>query len=708
MIPPNTVQTVTGEAEHNLEGDVILQPVNQHKHLLMPRSVGKCSKREVPVRVCNPTDKYVTLKKGYHVGYLEEVDEIFKGETSYGADSPVDEQSAGLDSKAFVRRCTVSEAKVLVDEQSAGAGTKLGNPVDEQSAGATGGSEKPGDEQSAGSTKEKSVKEEFEGLPEDTLKQMLIDEIDVIPEHTKDLYARSTTHLDLVECIILAQFITEYADVFAKDDLDLWCCTVLEHEINTGDAKPIRQPMRCTPLGFTDEEDEYLEKMLKGEVIQPSKSDWASPPVLVQKKDGKVRWCVDFRRLNSVTTKDAYPLPLIEEITDSLEGVMYMSPLDVNSGYYQILIVPKDRHKTAFPTKHGLYEFRGLAMGLCNAPATFQRAMQLIFRGMTWKEIITYLDDLNVIGTSMENHLANLRKTFDRIREHNLKLKPKKCCLFQQEVPFLGKVASQQGLSVDPEKIKAVVDWPVPENSRDVESFLGFVNYHCDHIKDFANIAAALYELTGPKSKFDWTERHQHVFETLRNCLVCAPVLAYPNSQDTFILDTDALDKAIGAELLQVQDGVEKVICYGSLSLTPSQWNYCTTQKELLAIVRFTREYRHYLLGQSFIVCTDHSSLTWLMCFKQVEGQLARWLEKLSQFDMTIQHRAGRKHQNADSLSWIPKEGYCNCYEAGIYLDDLPCGGCKYCTKMHVTWSRFEKDVDDAVPLAVRTVRDTG
>ena len=244
----------------------------------MPHSVCKCRDKEVPVRVCNPTDKYVTLKKGYHVGYLEEVDEIFKGEASYGADSPVDEQSAGLDSKAFIRRCIVSEANVLVDEQSAGTGSNIGNPVDEQSAGATGGLEKPRDEQSSGSTKEKSVKEEFEGLPKDTLKQMLLDEIDVIPEHVKDLYARSTTHLDLVECIILARFIMEYADVFA-DDLDLGCYTVLEHEINTGDAKPIRQPMRWTPLGFADEEDEYLEKMLKGEVIQPSKSDWASPPL---------------------------------------------------------------------------------------------------------------------------------------------------------------------------------------------------------------------------------------------------------------------------------------------------------------------------------------------------------------------------------------------------------------------------------------------
>ena len=283
MIPLNTVQTVIGEAEHKLEGDVILQPVNEHKHLLMPRSIGKCTDKEVPVRVCIPTDNFVTLKKGYHVGYLEEVDEILKGETSVGKDSPVDEQSAGVDSKAFIRRCTVNEADVLVDEQSAGARTKVGNPVDEQSAGATRGSEKPGDEQSPGSTKEKtgdeqspgsteekSVKEEFEGLPADTLKQMLIDEIDAIPEHVKDLYARSTTHLDLVERIILAQFITEYADIFAKDDMDLGRCTILEHEIDTGDAKPIRQPMRRTPLGFAEEEDEYLEKMLKGDVIQPS------------------------------------------------------------------------------------------------------------------------------------------------------------------------------------------------------------------------------------------------------------------------------------------------------------------------------------------------------------------------------------------------------------------------------------------------------
>ena len=345
-----------------------------------------------------------------------------------------------------------------------------------------------------------------------------------------------------------------------------------------------------------------------------------------------------------------------------------------------------------------------MAMGLCNAPATFQRAMQLVFQGMTWREILSYLDDLNVIGKSFEDHLSNLRRSFKHIRKFGLKLKPQKCCLFQTEVPFLGKLVSRQGVSVDPNKIKAIIDWPVPKSKKDVESFLGFMNYHWDHIKDFADITVCLYELIGPKNHFNWTQEHQTSFEKLRECLVCAPILAYPNSIDKFIIDTDASDKAIGAELIQVQDGEEKVVCYGSYSLTPSQHNYCTTCKELLAVVRFCREYHHYLLGRSFIVCMDHSSLTWLMRFKHVEGQLARWLEELSQFDMTIQHQAGCKHSNADGLSRIPEEDYCNCYEAGVHLADLPCGGCKFCTRVHENWKHFESDVDDVVPLAVRTV----
>ena len=340
--------------------------------------------------------------------------------------------------------------------------------------------------------------------------------------------------------------------------------------------------------------------MLDYKVIQPSVSEWASPSVLIWKQDGDIHWCIDFRAINAVTRKDAYPLPLIEQCLDSLAGVVFMSTLDMNSGYWQLLLAVADRCKTASPTKDGLYEFLRMPFGLCNAPATFQRAVQLMFRGMTWREVLTYLDDINVLGTGFEDHLTNLRKVFEHLQEHNLKLKPRKCKFFQTEVPFPGKLATRDGLAVDPKKIEAVISWPVPTNKWDVESFLGFVNYHRHHIKDYAKLAAPLYHITGKKVEFDSWESQQAAFETLREALVCAPILAYPNATDDFILDTDASGTAIGAELIQVQGGEEHVISYGSFVLTPLQRKYCTTRLELLALVRFMREYRHYLLGQKF------------------------------------------------------------------------------------------------------------
>ena len=292
-----------------------------------------------------------------------------------------------------------------------------------------------------------------------------------------------------------------------------------------------------------------------------------------------------------------------------------------------------------------------MAMGLCNAPATFQRAMQLVFHGMLWKQVLTYLDDLNVLGRNFNDHLSNLVQSFERLRKYNLKLKPQKCHFFQKEVPFLGRLATTQGIAIDPNKIKVVLEWPAPTNKREVESFLGFANYHRCHIKEYAKLAGPLYELTGPKSPFHWDTVHEEAFAALKESLVSAPVLAYPNAQDVFILDTDASDTAIGAELLQLQEGEEKVISYGSFTLNPAQRNYCTTRKELLAVLWFSREFCHYLLGRQFLVCTDHSSLTWLMHFCHPEGMLAQWLEELSQYDMVIQHCPGNKHGNADGLS---------------------------------------------------------
>ena len=525
-----------------------------------------------------------------------------------------------------------------------------------------------------------------------------------MPEHLKDLFNRSCANLDDAESLQVGKLLLEFQDAFAKHDLDLGHFELVQHRINTGDAQPRRQRMRRTPVGFQKEEQQHLQAMLDQGVIEPSESEWAAAPVLVRKRDGSIRYCIDYRDLNECTVKDAFPLPLIEECLDTLSGTLYMSCLDMASGYWQICIHPDDRHKTAFITKYGLYQMVRLAFGLCNSPGTFQRVMNFVLRGLIWEGALVYLDDVMVMGKSFTDHLSNLREVLSRFKQYNLKLKPRKCHLFKTEVEFLGKKVGRDGISVTEAKVKAVVDWPIPVNKEQVQAFLGFVNYNRDFIEGFAHKAASLYEITGQKD-FIWGESQDKAFQDLKQAMVTSPVLAYPNSEDTFILDTDASDRAVGAVLSQIQQGEERTIAYASHALDKCQLKYCTTRKELLAVVKFTRHFRHYLLGKPFIVRTDHHSLVWLTRFKHIEGQLARWLEELSQYDMRIIHRAGRSHLNADGMSRIPDEVCsCDCYDAGKTLDQLPCGGCKFCIRAHNQWSRFHQDVDDVVPLSLRAV----
>ena len=527
-----------------------------------------------------------------------------------------------------------------------------------------------------------------------------------LPDHLKDLFQRSIEHLNAEEQDQLADLLIEYEDCFAKSDLDLGNFSEIVHEIDTGSSRPIKQRMRRTPAGFASEEEVHLEKMLKAGVIEPSVSDWASAPVLIRKRDGTVRWCVDYRALNSVTTKDVFPLPLVEDCLDTLAGNQWFSKLDANSAYWQIKISEADRKKTAFITKYGLFEHVRMGFGLCNAPATYARVMNLVLRGLLWSIVLAFLDDILVLGSTFLDHLRHLREVLQRFRKHQLKLKPKKCVLFHRRIDFLGRFISEDGIELAETDIKAVLDWPVPQSTREVEQFLGLANYHRNFIKNFSRIAVPLYRLTG-KNPFEWSEDHQRAFQELKVALTSAPVLGLPNNTESFILDTDSSNYAIGAELIQVQGGEERVVAYGSYALTPEQINYCTTRKELLAVVRFTRHFRHYLLGRQFLVRTDHSSLRWLLNFKEPDGQLARWLEELSQYDMVVQHRAGKKHENADSLSRVVYEdqkGYCTNFRLGVNPEELPCGGCKKCAKAHQTWSRFTEEVEDVVSLSCRQV----
>ena len=446
------------------------------------------------------------------------------------------------------------------------------------------------------------------------------------------------------------------------------------HYIKTGQANSIKQHMRRTPLGFENVEQKTLKSMKDAGVIEPSNSDWASPPVLVRKKDNSWRYCIDFRALNAVTVKDAYPLPRIDDCIDGLAGKELFCTLDMNSGYWQIPIAPEDRHKTAFITRYGLYQFLRMPFGTSNAPATFQRCINSVLAGLIWNTVIVYLDDVNVTGRDFEDMLHSLKFVLGRFRKYGLKLKPSKCKLFRTEVHFLGRMADKHGVRMTKEHIQAVLDWPVPANRKELERFLGFINYHRNYLKALAGKTAWFFALLGVKKKWNWTEQHTEAFLALRKAMTEAPVLAYPNATDLFIVITDASDFAIGAELSQRQEGEERTIAYASKSLYSKQRAYCMTRKELLALVVFVQHFRHYLLGRRFVIRTDHASLVWLMRFKNPGGQICCWLEALSDYDFIIQHRRGDRHSNADGLSRIPERQTCDCYVAGQELDTLPVG----------------------------------
>ena len=532
-----------------------------------------------------------------------------------------------------------------------------------------------------------------------------------LPSHLQDLFRRSCTHITLYQAVMLANLLTEYASVFSRHDTDLGHLKGIYHRIVTIDDTPVKHHMRRTPFHFEKEEEENLNKMKRAGVVVDSCSEYASPVCLVRKKDGSVRWTIDLRSLNKRTVKDCFPLPKIEQCLDTLQGNQYFSTLDCASGYWQIEIHPEDQKKTAFITKYGLFEHRMMVFGLCNAAATFQRAMQFVLSGLLWKKCLCYIDDVHVLGTDFESALNNLSEIFERFEIHNLKMRPKKCILLQPEVVYLGRLVGRDGVTIRQEHVQVIKDWPVPKTKQELQSFLGFTNYHREYIKDYAIVTESLYKVAASSKSgpINLTRSHIDAIELLRECICNAPVFPYPSTEHTFLLDCDASDTAIGCELLQLVDGKEHIIAFGSFALTPTQRRYCTTRKELLAVLRFTREFRHYLLGRPFVVRTDHNSLTWLMSFKNIEGQLARWMEELSQFDMSVLHRLGKYHINADALSRIPDPlGYCPNYRAGTMLSRLPCysqlNPCKFCTRAEATWTHFEEDVDYVVPLTVRKI----
>ena len=498
----------------------------------------------------------------------------------------------------------------------------------------------------------------------------------------------------------LSEILLEFKSVFSKDKFDLGSFSALHHEIDTGSADPIKLGMRRVPFHFAEEEERLVKEMLENGIIRPSVSSWAAAPVLVRKKNGEFRYCVDYRRLNSVTKKDVFPLPLMTECIDALEGNVWFSQIDAQSAYWQVPLSPEAREKTAFRTRLGLFEFTRVPFGLANAPSTFSRVMDLTLKGLHWKTALAFLDDVVILGKTEDDHLQNIRLVLSRFKEFGLKLKVSKCHFFKKEVEFLGRIVSCDGVSLTDHSIETIRSWPVPKTIKEVRGFLGLVNFHRPFISRLADRAMPLQQLL-KDDKFTWGEQQQKAFVNLKESLTQAPVLTAPTKDGSFVLDCDCSDFALGGQLSQVQNGETRTIAFCSFLLNEHERKYCTTRKELLALVRVTHHFRHYLLGRPFEIRTDHSSLQWLINFKSPEGQLARWLEILSSFDMNVRYRQGRQHVNADSLSRIPAR--CAGEWMGMHL---PCRGCKYCS--HSTHKFNWGQIDDVGPLYLSSrVRQT-
>jgi len=430
---------------------------------------------------------------------------------------------------------------------------------------------------------------------------------------------------------------------------------LVEHSIDTGTHQPVKQALRRHPVAYLPLIDEHVDQMLEHDIIKPvSRSEWISNVVLVRKSDGSLRYCIDYRGLNTATVKANYPLPRIDTCLESLGGNRYYSTLDMRSAYWQVKVAEKDVEKTCFVTRKGVFAFKVLSYGLVDAPSTFQRLVDLAFAGLTWEVCLTYLDDVVVFGRGFKEHLERLELVFDRLRKANLKLKPTKCQLFQTGVKFLGSAVSEAGIEPDPEKVEAVASWPRPKNVTEVRAFVALASYYRRHIEHFADIARPLHALTRRDVRFYWAESQEDAFQELKRRLTTAPLLARPIDGGGYVLDTDASDSSLGICLQQWQDGVLRVISYASQVLSPPETRYCTTRQELAGIMFGLKYYRHFLVGNHFVLRTDHAALTYLMKTPNPVGQSAQYLDTLAEFDMEVVYRPGLQHKNCDALSRRP------------------------------------------------------
>jgi hypothetical protein len=449
--------------------------------------------------------------------------------------------------------------------------------------------------------------------------------------------------------------VDKYSDVFAEIPRGL--PPVREGVSHTiplveGAQPPHRRMYRLSPRE-RDEVEKQVKELLEKEWIEPSTSPYGAPVIFAQKKDGTLRMCVDYRALNSITVKNRYPLPRIDDLLDRLYGATVFSSLDLQMGYHQIRITDADVNKTAFVTHKGLYQYRVLCFGVSNAPSTFQSVMNRALAPVLDKTAMVYMDDILVFSKNPDDHARHLEEVLQLLREAKLYAKLSKCSFAQQETNFLGHVISKEGIKVDPRKIKVIVDWPQPTTPEHLRSFLGLATYYRKFCEHFSSKAHELHQLLRKNVPFDWTALHTDTFNTIKQAMASAPILSSPNLEPgapPFHVICDASGVGLGA--LLEQDG--HPCAYESRKLLPAERNYGVGEQELLAVVHAMRTWRCYLEGVKSVVVTDHNPNTYLQTVPTLSRRQVRWSEYLQNFDFEWQYREGKSNP-ADALSRMPQ-----------------------------------------------------
>ncbi|XGW05285.1 hypothetical protein V3C99_016006 [Haemonchus contortus] len=429
-------------------------------------------------------------------------------------------------------------------------------------------------------------------------------------------------------------------------------------DIDTAEHPPVTLKARPVPLSIRPMLRELLEDLQKRDIIEKSSSPWAFPIVLVEKKDGSLRLCVDYRELNKKIKQDSYPLPTIEAILQSLAGKKFFSTLDLCSGYWQIPLSKTAKEKSAFTTPEGLFQFKVTPFGLSTSPAVFQRLMDNVLHDLLGKEVFCYIDDIIICTETKARHLELLGKVCEKLKGAGLRLKAKKCVLLQNKVAFLGHLIDSEGVHMDPGKVAAVRDYPRPKNVKELRTFLGMASYYRKFCLGFSKQAGCLFNLTSAKAKWAWNQEHERAFEKVKSMICSAPVLAQPDIEAArrgdrpFVICTDASTTGLGAVLSQEgKDGHLHPIFFASKSLSKAERNYHITDLEALAVVFALRRFHMFIYGLPTTVITDHQPLTALFQRSNVSTRILRWSLEVQRYNLHIKYVKGKANVIADALS---------------------------------------------------------